>query len=249
MAIKEFLNKHLTKIVVPVVALISIGVAGGVVLKDYNDYKAYETQYDKEAAELKGRFASLPEEVFIDDDYVTYSSVDEVASTKSSYSNAVILGARDADVAPLSATTAEKYVEIEDDVFSEAISGLDRKGGAISFSVTAEKHGMADIEIAMMTNWVDEKGEYHELENITDYIKIQINKLNVQTEELELTTDRDGFTSLILKGTNLVEGKNTLTLTTSAYNTYGNKDSVLYVMPDIRNVTYLCESPIAKIAD
>ena len=172
----------------------------------------------------------------------------EQPSSKSSCSNAVVLGARDADVAPLSATTAEKYVEIEDDIFSEAISGLDRKGGAISFSVNAETHGMADVEIAMMTNWVDEKGEYHELENITDYIKIQINKLNVQTEELELTTSRDGFTSLILKGTNLVEGKNTLTLTTSAYNTYGNKDSVLYVMPDIRNVTYLCEAPIAKLA-
>lgn len=244
-----FFKKYSSFIVVPVIAVVSLAVAGGVVAKSYNDYKAYEKKYDEEAAELKGSFAALPEEVFIDNDYIEYNgNNDEVYSTKSAFKNSVILNARDAVVAPLNEDKAATYVKLDDSYMGEAISGLDRAGGAISFTVNAEKHGMSDIEVSMMTNWVDQDGEYHELPNITDFIKIQINKLNVQTTELELSADRGGFTSLILKNTNLVAGENTLTLTTSAYNTYGNKNTYLYVMPDVKNVTFLSEAPIAKSA-
>lgn len=244
-----FFHKYSSFIIVPVLVLAGAGIGGGVLAKSYNDYKAYEKQYDENAAEVKGSYAALPEDIVIDNDYITYNGDnDEVQSSKSAYKNAAILNARDAVVAPLNKSKAETYVKLDDTNMGEAISGLNRAGGAISFSVTTEKHGMSDIEISMMSNWMDDKGEYHALENITDYIKIQINKLNVKTEDIELTADREGFTSIILKNTNLVTGDNTLTLTTSAYNTFGNKDTYLYVMPDVKNVTFLCETPIAKLA-
>lgn len=243
----SFIKKYATPLFIGAVAILALGAAGTIMGVSYSNYSAYEKSYDAQNAEQKGKYAALPEEVFIDDEYVIYNdNMDDIASTKSAYKNSVIMGARDAVVAPLSNTVAQTYVEIDDTNLGEAISGLDRKGGAISFTVTAEKHGMADIEIAMMTNWVDKAGNYYALPNITDYIKIQINKLNVKTEDCELSEDREGFTSLILKNTNLVEGANTLTLTTSAYNDKDNKNDFLYVMPDVRNVTFICESPIAK---
>ncbi|MCQ2797041.1 MAG: hypothetical protein MJ241_01105 [Bacilli bacterium] len=247
MDFKLFMKKYSSFIAVPLIAVTALAIGGGVFLNDYNAYKAYEKQYDENAAEIKGSYAALPEEVIIDNDYVTYNgNNDTVQSSKSAYKNSVILNARDAVVAPLNESKAATYEYLDDTNMGEAISGLNRAGGAISFTVNTEKHGMSDIEISMMTNWMDDKGVYYSLPNITDFIKIQINKLNVQTKDLELSNDREGFTSVILKNTNLVTGSNTLTITTSEYNSFGNKNTYLYVMPDVKNVTFLCETAIAK---
>lgn len=245
MAFMDFVKKHVSGIIVITLSVAALAVAGIVIGSDYAKYKEYEKKYDAEAAELANKFAKLPEKVFVDDDYIEYNEEkDEIVGSKSNYENYVILNARDGVVAPLSTSTAQTYVKLDDSNLGEAISGLNRKGGAISFTVIADKHGKADIEIAMMNNWFDSKNEFYELDNITDFIKIQINKLNVQTEDISLSTDRENFTSLILQNTNLVEGENELTITTSAYNDKDNKDNYLYVMPDIRNVTFLCESII-----
>lgn len=244
----DLIKKHISTTIVIGVSVVAVAVAGITVVSDYAKYLAYERQYNEEAADLYNKFARLPEEVIVDNDYITYDDNNEaVDASKSSYSNSVILNARDCVVAPLSATTAETYVTIDGTHLGEAISGLNRKGGAISFSIEADDHGLADIEIAMMTNWFDSAQTYFELEKITDYIKIQINKLNV-VAEAGLSDSREEFTSLILKNANLVEGVNVLTITTSAYNDKDNKNNYLYVMPDIRNVTFLCESPIQEIS-
>ena len=145
--------------------------------------------------------------------------------------------------------TFDNINEYLNDAFDEAISGLDRMGGAISFTVNVDEHSMSDIEICMMTNWHDGSGTYYGLENITDFIKIQINKLNVQTEDLELSDDRDEFTHLVLKDTNLVTGENVLTITTSAYNDKDNKNDFLYVMPNIRNVTFFSNAGMEKLVE
>ena len=239
------MNK-LDKIVVLGAAGVAVLVAGIAFAVTGIQYAQYSKKYDAEAKELENKFARAPEEVFMDDEYVTFNGTN-VADTKSAHGdNVVVLNARAAKVAPLSDTTAQTYVPTNDD-FEDAISGLNRKGGAISFTIEAENHSLGDIEIAFMTNWVDENGTYHGLENITDYIKIQINKLDVKTEECELSDSREEWSHLILKDTNLIEGQNTLTITTSAYNSFGNKDDILYVMPDIRNVTFMADVGIEAV--
>lgn len=243
----SFLKNNLNKIIPIGVAGIAVLVAGITWIKYGADYAAYDKRYEKEAAELKGKFAALPESVFIDNEYVSYDG-GEVSDTKSKHANTVVLKAREEVCAPLSETKAQEYKTIDSEGFTEVITGLDRMGGALSFSVTLDTHSLSDVEIVMMTNWTDGT-EYFALENITDYIKIQINKLDVKTEELELSDSRDEFTHLVLKDTNLVEGENTLTITTSAYNNLSNKNDFLYVMPDIRNVTFISDANMEKASD
>lgn len=247
MSFMSFVKNNLTKVVVIGVSAIALIVAGTSFIVSAAQYAAYEKAYDKAAEDLKGKFASLPADVFIDDDYVSYDGA-EVSGTKSAHTNCVVLGARDATVVPLSKNKAQTYVTIDSDGFTEAISGLDRMGGAISFTVNLDHYSLGDVEIAMMTNWTD-GSTYHALGNITDYIKIQINKLDVKTEELELSDSRDEFTHLILQDTNLIEGENTLTITTSAYNNLANKNDFLYVMPNIRNVTFLSDANMEKVVE
>ena len=229
--------------------VVAVGVAGGTFLVSKSNYDHYEKSYNKGVEEVKANFPALPESVFIDNDFISYSG-GEVSSSKSNFQNAYVYGvsSKDVSIAPLNKDRAGKIEKLDENenALSEYYTGLDARGGAITFNINTEKYGTADIEIALRTNWVDEKGEYHELKNITDYIKIQINKLEVKTEEQELPADRESFTSLILKGTHLIPGLNTLTLTTSAYNDYGNKDNILYVMPDIRNVTVLTDTTIIQ---
>ena len=194
------------------------------------------------------------------------------------------------------------YLKLDDNgnALSECISGLNRKGGAITFNVEVTAYGMSDIEIAMRTSWftyyvecsecyeefyqseckyekdrewlcpecqkqLKEDGEtlnfvtkaeeipeveprYHGLENITDYIKIHVNKLELKTENVELNDDSEGFSSLILEGTRLLKGINTITISTDAYNGLDNKDTYLYVMPEIRNMTVITNTEVIKRA-
>ena len=243
----SFLKKHLSLIVCVGIAIIALSVAGSAFLISHNHYVAYEKEFEKNAEEIKANFPSLPEEVFIDNGYVAYSN-GEVASTKSKFKGSKIYSARDAVVLPLSNSKPQEYKKLDDDgnALSEYITSLDRMGGAITFTINTANYGMSDIEIGMRTNWVDKSGNYHEIENLTDKIKIQVNKLEVTTEEVGLPEDREGFQSLILQNTFLMRGENTITFTTSAYNDLDNKDDVLYIMPDIRNLTVLTDVTIVE---
>ena len=235
----EFVKKHLTKVVVIGVGGVCLIVAGAVVLADSIAYANYEAQYDKEAEEAAATFPQMPKGVIMDNDYVVYNQEgDGITSTKSAYKNAYIYYARDAAIAPLSETVSAEYAKTDDSMLGEYITGLDRRGGAITFTVPTANYGRCDVAIAMKTNWVDEHGTYHELENVTDYIKIQNNGLEIKTENIKLEVS-DSWSQLILKDAFLLKGQNTFTITTSAYNDFGNKDNVLYIMPNIRNLTVL----------
>lgn len=245
----SFLSKHYPKIVVGVIAVACIAAAGIVVLKSKADYDAYLKEYEKNAEEIKASFPALPEKVEFDNEYVSYDAAGEnVASTKSSFKGSLILYARDAKVAPLSESKKQEYKTMpnDDSKLAEYITGLDRMGGAITFTINTENYGMSDIEIAIRNNWVDGSGVYHAIENLSDKIKMQVNKLELKTEDLALGIERDGFQSLIFKNTFLMRGENTITFTTSAYNDLDNKNSVLYIMPDIRNLTVLTDVNIVQ---
>ena len=240
----SFLSKHYGKIVIIGIAVVSLTIAGVTMIKSKLEYDAYLKEYEENAEKIKASFPALPEKVVIDNDYVTYDAAGEnVTNSKSSYKKSMILYARDAAVAPLSTAKAQEYKTIEgdDSKLAEYITGLDRMGGAITFTINTENYGMSDIEVAMRTNWCDKAGVYQEIENLTDKIKIQVNKLELKTEDIGLPDTRDGFQSVIMKNTFLIKGENTITFTTSAYNDTDSKDNCLYIMPDIRNLTVITD--------
>ena len=280
-------------------AAAAIAVSSVAFYKSKTEYDAYEKEYDAGVEAVKASFPALPEKVFFDNNYISYNG-GEVASSKSSYKNSYVYSARDAVVKPLSVDQGADYLELDEDenALSECISGLNRKGGAITFNIEVTAYGMSDIEIQMRTSWftyyvecsecyeefykseckyeesrewlcpacqqeLKEAGEtlkyitkaedipeveptYIALENITDYIKIHINKLELKTENIELVDDPEGFSSLILQGTRLLKGINTITISTDAYNNLDNKDTYLYVMPEIRNMTVITNTEVIK---
>ena len=246
----SFLKKHLSLIVCVSIAVVAVGVAAGAFISSRVKYAAYEKQFAKDEEEIRASFPQLPENVFFDNDYVDYNGGD-VASSKSNYQHSFVYSARSAVVAPLSESKKQEYKKLDEDdnARSEYITSLDRMGGAITFTINTEGYGMSDIEIGLRNNWVDGSGVYHEIENLTDKIKIQVNKLELKTEDLALSTERDDFSSLILQNTWLIRGENTITFTTSAYNDLDNKDSCLYIMPDIRNLTVITDVNVIQEAE
>lgn len=283
-----------------VLATAAVAVSSIVFFKSKSEYDKYEKDYDAGVEAVKASFPALPEKVYFDNTFISYGG-GNVSNTKSEYKNITIFGARDAVVKPLSETVGAEYLKLDEDenVLSECISGLNRKGGAITFNIEVSAYGMADIAISMRTSWFthyvdcaecgnevyksDCKCEktrgwlcsacqkalssagnslsyytdkeapeveptYLGLENITDFIKIHVNKLEVVTEDVELDEDEEYFSSLILKNTRLLKGINTITISTDAYNKLDNKDTYLYVMPDIRNLTVLTNTNVIKSA-
>lgn len=242
----KFIRRHLTLIVGVCLAIAALAIAGISFGTSKADYDNYLKDYNKDLDELKAKQAALPEQVFINDDYVEYSDDGlEVSSSTSAYQKGYIMYAGDAAVAPLNANRAEEIRRIDGDdtPLGKYITGLDRSGGAITFSFDTEKNGMSDICLAIRTNWKDNSGAYVAYDNITDYIKIHMNKLEVTTTKVKLDSDRE-FHHLVLKNTYLIQGTNTLTITTEAYNPYHDNEqsnTILYIMPDIRNVAVMSE--------
>ncbi|MCQ2088208.1 MAG: hypothetical protein MJZ37_09135 [Bacilli bacterium] len=243
----NWVKNHIVSSFAIVAGVAAISVSAANFASHRGKYDDYLKDYEKNKEELKLKVPQLPNSVGIVDNFVTYGE-DEISSSKSTYKNNYLYFATDATVAPLSKDVAEeikKLDESDNSKLNNYITSLDRFGGAITFKIDAETAGYADIAIEMRTNWKNDKGEYLPYENITDQIKIQINKLDVKTEELELPAERDSFTTLVLKGTWLLEGNNTLTITSSAYNPYkSDSNKVLYVVPDIRNVAVITDATV-----
>lgn len=260
MKFMDFVKKHIVASFAIVVGVVAIAVGGInylVFKKEYNDYLK---EYDAAQEELNSKFPKAPEKAYIDAAYVTYSG-DTVSSTKSTYKNSTVFGARSAVINPLNADKAGKYVKLDEDntKLSECFTGLDEMGGAINFYFTADHYGYADIEISIRTSLLDADKKLVGLSNVTDYIKIQMNKMEVKTVDAELS-DSEEFTSLVLEKCFLLTGDNVVTLTTSAYNPInteskgsgdqGNTNSsILYVMPDIRNLTVFADVQVTAKAE
>ncbi|MBP5092382.1 MAG: hypothetical protein J6328_07545 [Bacilli bacterium] len=218
-------------------ALLASGI---VMIADRANYASYESKYNKEESELRATFPQRPKEVVLDGEFVTYDADGIFQKSKSKYKKDYTFYARDAAIAPANSDVAEEYVKVDDSFLGEAISGLDRKGGAITFNILAETHGYSDVDVALRTNWVDDKGVYHALPKLGDYIKVQVNGLEVDTSKIAITESRE-FSHMVFKDNFLLAGQNAITFTTSAYNDFANKDTYLYVMPDIRNITVMSD--------
>lgn len=252
MSFVDFIKKH---------TIASFSIAVGVVATAVSliNLASFNAKYDKEVEDYKkmqeevnSKFAKAPESTFIDGSYISYNG-DEVKSSKSNFKNSYVFGAKSAVINPLNKNKAGEIVKLDENEnkLSECISGLDKMGGAINFNFTTDHYGYADIEISMRSSLLDAEKNLIGLTNITDYIKISMNRVEITTVNAELDDSTD-FTSLILKNCFLLEGDNVVTLATSAYNpinteSKGSGDQgktnsdILYVMPDIRNLTVLTD--------
>ena len=260
MGLMNFVKKHTVGAFSILVGIAALGVAGGNLIRFNSEYNSYLEEYDRMQEEVNSKFAKAPESTFVDGNYVTYSG-DAVSTTKSQFTKSYVFGARDAVINPLNVNKGAEYVKLDEDntKLSECISGLDRMGGAINFNFTTDHYGYGDIEISMRTSLLDKQNHLVGLTNITDYIKIQMNRMEVKTVEAELD-DSEEFTSLVLKNCFLLEGANVVTFTTSAYNPINanstgssdqgnNNTGILYVMPEIRNLTVFTDVNIVTQND
>lgn len=248
----DFIKKHTIASFAIAVGVVAIAVAGINLLVFNAKYDNYLKEYDAMQEEVNSKFAKAPEKAYIDAGFVTYSG-DTVSSTKSTYKKSYVFGAESAVINPLNKDKAGKLEKIDENgnKLSQYFTGLDEMGGAINFYFVTDHYGYADIEISMRTSLLDANGDKVALDNVTDYIKVQMNKMEVKTEEAKLDVS-DDFTSLVLEKCFLLEGENVVTLTTSAYNPINtesqgsgdqgkNNSSILYVMPDIRNLTVFAD--------
>lgn len=257
MSIMNFIKKHTIASFAIAVGAVAVVASCTYLIVFTAKYDSYIADYERMQEEVNSKFAKEPGKVYIDGEFVTYSG-DQVSSTKSTFKKSYVYGATDASINAVNVAKGAEYVKLNDDnnKLSQCITGLDRTGGAINFRFTTTHYGYADIEVSMRSALLDADNNLLGLSNLTDYIKISMNKMEIKTEgaKLDATTE---FTSLVLENCFLLEGENVVTFSTSAYNpintsSKGKGDQgetnsdILYVMPNVRNLTVFTDVDMAE---
>jgi len=241
----NFIKKHLTatfSIAVLAVAAIVAGVAFGSYTAKYNK-EVEKIQADRDA--ITAKVPKEPKDAFIDNGYFTYDDTAKtVTASKSAYKDSYVYEAEAAEIILNDKSAPTSLVDVEGTAW-KAITGLGKKGGTISFTITTTSYGLSDIDVVLASAWKNKAGEMQTVSNISDYIKIEVNGLLVKTEECELPED-GSYQHLVLKDTHLIEGENTLNIKTAVYNTLGGND--LYVMPNVRNIAVMTNVPVTANA-
>lgn len=241
----SFLNtvkKHLVGSVAILAGAVAVVVAGVSWISYTTKYNETTAKIQKDREALNAKLPKLPEEVFIDDDYFSYDDSDKtVASSKSAFKNSYVYEAEDAEITLNDKNSPASYTPVEGTNWN-AITGLQKKGGTVTFAINTSSYGKSDIDIVLASTWKDSKNEMHAVGNVSDFIKIEINGLLVRTEDAELPED-GSYQHLILKNTHLMEGENTLKIKSAVYNDLGGTD--IYVMPSIRNIAVMTDVNIS----
>lgn len=227
-------------------ALSAVGITFGV---SHAQYSEYEKQYNLELAELEKEKPSLPKQVFIDNDYVTYDINKEyIESTKSNYPNIKTIRASEASFSVNNPENNNVKYEVYDETTSlgKSIGSFDVSGGGtLTFNINTTTFGDADIDIVMASaHWSSEISGNTTTNSISQYIDIKIDELLVDAKSIDLIcSDKDDwfeFYHVILKDLHLKKGKNTLTISTII------PDEGNPVMPNISHVHVLTEATLAK---
>lgn len=245
MSFVDTIKKH-------VMATVSISVLAIAAIVAGASFGAYTAKYNKEAEEvasqreaLEAKLPKAPKDSFIDNGYFTYDDTAKtVTASKSAYKGSYVYEADAAEVILNDKAAPTSLVDVEGTAW-KAITGLGKKGGTISFTITTTSYGLSDIDVVLASAWKNKAGEMQTVSNISDYIKIEVNGLLVQTKECELPESGE-YQHLILKDTHLMEGVNTLNIKTAVYNTLGGND--LYVMPNVRNIAVMTNAGVTANA-
>ena len=209
-------------------------VSGVTYLNSKNAYDKYEKSYDEMKSKLLANVAQPPEEVFKDNEYVTYDDANgSIDSTKSSYKNTYLFEAEEAEI---DLDEGEPEFVTLGETSWEVATGF-KKGGSITYKINTASYGMSDIDIYLGLGEIKNVP----IDNLIDFITIKVNGFAVTTVNFDLPKD-GSLQQLVLKNTNLIKGENTIEFATSV----GDGSSANnFIMPAIAAVTFITDVDLA----
>ena len=212
--------------------LTGVGITFGV---SRGTYAKYERQFDAEVAELKKQLPTLPKDVYIDNEYVTYDDNKEFISVyKSEYENVRTIKVSEAEIATFGGIPKLEFYDTTSHM-GKSLGAVDTAGGGIiTFTINMEDYGDGDIDIVMSSANYDETiAGNTPMRRLSQYIDVKFDNMAVDMSFIDLPCTDKGkwfeFQHVILKDLHFKKGKNTLVLAT--------KDNVESIrMPNLSHI-------------
>ena len=230
----DLIKKHPVASLSIVVGAVALIVTGSVFISSKVKYDKYSSDYEDMKTKLLANTAQPPEEVFKDNEYVTYDDdAADLSATKSSYANTYLLTVNDAEI---DLDEGEPDIVKFGETAWEVANGF-KKGGSITYKIETATYGMSDIDVYLGLGEIKNVP----IDNLIDFITIKVNGLPVITVDFDLPSD-GSLQQLVLKNTNLIKGENTLEFATSV----GDASSANnFIMPAIAAVTFITDVDLA----
>lgn len=230
----DLIKKHPVASLAIALGAVAVIVSGSVFIGSAISYDQYGKEYEKTKAKLLANTPQIPEEVFKDNEYVTYDDANKSATaTKSSFTKTYVLTANDADI---DLDEGEPTFTTYSGTSWEVANGF-KKGGSMTFTIETASNGMSDIDVYLGIGEV----KNIPIDNLIDFITIKVNGLPVTTVDFNVPKD-GSLQQLVLKNTNLIKGDNTLEFATSVGDgTNANN----FIMPAIAAVTFITDVDLA----
>ena len=228
----DWMKKHIIASTAILLGAVAVIVAGTAFAVSGAQYAKYSDDYEAKKKELLANTAQLPEEVFRDNNYVTYDDANKsVSSTKSSYAHPYLFTVQDAEI---DLDKGEPAFVTLGSTSWEVATGF-KSGGSMTYTINTASNGLSDIDVYLALGEVKNVP----IDNLIDFITIKINGLPVNTVDFDLPSD-GSLQQLVLKNTNLIKGENTLEFATSVSDGSNN-----FIMPAIAAVTFITDVALA----
>ena len=230
----DLIKKHPVASLAIALGAVAVIVSGSVFIGSAISYDQYGKEYEKTKAKLLANTPQIPEEVFKDNEYVTYDDANKSATaTKSSFTKTYVLTANDAEI---DLDEGEPTFTTYGSTSWEVANGF-KKGGSMTFTIETASNGMSDIDVYLGIGEI----KNIPIDNLIDFITIKVNGLPVTTVDFNVPKD-GSLQQLVLKNTNLIKGDNTLEFATSVGDgTNANN----FIMPAIAAVTFITDVDLA----
>ena len=230
----DLIKKHPVASLAIALGAVAVIVSGSVFIGSAISYDQYGKEYEKTKAKLLANTPQIPEEVFKDNEYVTYDDANKSATaTKSSFTKTYVLTANDAEI---DLDEGEPTFATYGSTSWEVANGF-KKGGSMTFTIETASNGMSDIDVYLGIGEI----KNIPIDNLIDFITIKVNGLPVTTVDFNVPKD-GSLQQLVLKNTNLIKGDNTLEFATSVGDgTNANN----FIMPAIAAVTFITDVDLA----
>lgn len=230
-----FIKKHVIASLAICLGAVALIVSGTLFIVSAVQYDQYGKDYEAKKEALLANMPQLPEEVFRDNNYVTYDdAAKSVSETKSSYANTYVYTARDAAI-DLDKGDPE-FVTLGSTSW-EVATGF-KSGGSMTYTINTDSNGKSDVDVYLAIGEVKNVP----IDNLIDFITIKINGLAVKTVDFDLPSD-GSLQQLVLKNTNLIKGENTLEFATSVSD---GSNANNFIMPAIAAVTFITDVALAQ---
>ena len=228
----DWMKKHIIASTAILLGGVAVIVAATAFIVTGAQYAKYSDDYEAKKKVLLANMPQLPEEVFRDNNYVTYDDANKsVSATKSSYANTYLYTVNDAEI---DLDKGEPVIATLGSTSWEVATGF-KSGGSMTYTINTASNGLSDIDVYLALGEVKNVP----IDNLIDFITIKINGLPVTTVDFDLPSD-GSLQQLVLKNTNLIKGENTLEFATSVSDGSNN-----FIMPAIAAVTFITDVALA----